>query len=268
VIVLHDVTEIRRLEEVRSDFVSNVSHELKTPLAAIKGLVESILEDEEMPEPIRRRFLARVQRQADRLNSLVVDLLSLSRLERELDAGAESVVELRRAVLDCVETQRPAAEQKGLHLHLDLVDEDVRVAADAESVRQIVDNLLSNAIRYTAADGHVTLRLSHDDDEARLEIEDTGVGIDPAHHERIFERFYRVDKARSRELGGTGLGLAIVKHVVRRLGGSIGLDSEVGRGSTFTIEIPLSSSGDDSVSPTPSHMVRDDEPVESRGPGL
>ncbi len=268
VIVLHDVTEIRRLEEVRSDFVSNVSHELKTPLAAIKGLVESILEDEEMPEPIRRRFLGRVQRQADRLNSLVVDLLSLSRLERELDVRAEGTVELRRAVLDCVETQRPAAEQKGLHLHLDLVDEDVRIVADAESVRQIVDNLLSNAIRYTPADGHVTLRLGRDDDEARLEVEDTGVGIDPSHHERIFERFYRVDKARSRELGGTGLGLAIVKHVVRRLGGSIGLDSEVGRGSTFTIEVPLAKSGEGDPAPAERNGTRDEEPVESRGPGV
>jgi len=240
VVVLHDVTEIRRLEEVRSDFVSNVSHELKTPLAAIKGLVESILEDEEMPETIRRRFLARVQRQADRLNSLVVDLLSLSRLEREAEvAEEETSVDLRRAVLECIETLRPAAEQKKLNVHIDLLDEELRVPADHEAVRQIVDNLLSNAIRYTPADGDVTLRLARRDGEALLEIEDTGVGIDPSHHERIFERFYRVDKARSRELGGTGLGLAIVKHVVRRLGGSIGLDSEVGKGSVFTIEIPL-----------------------------
>lgn len=240
VIVLHDVTEIRRLEEVRSDFVSNVSHELKTPLAAIKGLVESILEDEEMPETIRRRFLARVQRQADRLNSLVVDLLSLSRLEREVKLQEEkSIVDLRRAILDCVETHRPAAEQKQLNVRIDLVPNPVRVAADHEAIRQIVDNLLSNAIRYTPADGDVTLNLTTADGEATLEVRDTGVGIDPRHHERIFERFYRVDKARSRELGGTGLGLAIVKHVVRRLGGSIGLDSEVGRGSTFTIQIPL-----------------------------
>ena len=246
VIVLHEVTEIRRLEEMRSDFVSNVSHELKTPLAAIKGLVESILEDEEMPETIRRRFLGRVQRQADRLNSLVVDLLSLSRLEREeFLVGEESTVDLHRAILECVETQRPNAEHKGLHLHVELVSEPVRIVADQESIRQIIDNLLSNAIRYTPSDGHVSIRLSRDDEEARIEVQDTGVGIDPAHHERIFERFYRVDKARSRELGGTGLGLAIVKHVVRRLGGSIGLDSEVGQGSTFTIQVPLMAGGDD-----------------------
>ena len=240
VVVLRDVTEVRRLEEVRSDFVSNVSHELKTPLAAIKGLVESILEDEEMPETTRRRFLARVQRQADRLNSLVVDLLSLSRLEREeVEPEGEAVVDLRRALLDCIETQRPNAEHKGLNLQVDIVDHEVRVASDQEAMRQIIDNLLSNAIRYTPADGEVALRLRTDDDEATLEVQDTGVGIDPKHHERIFERFYRVDKARSRELGGTGLGLAIVKHVVRRLGGSIGLDSAVGEGSTFTIQLPL-----------------------------
>lgn len=257
VVVLHDVTEIRRLEEMRSDFVSNVSHELKTPLAAIKGLVESILEDEEMPETIRRRFLARVQRQADRLNSLVVDLLSLSRLEREAEIPEEETsVDLRRAILECVETHRPAAAQKKLNMHVDLTDEELRVPADHEAVRQIVDNLLSNAIRYTPADGDVTLRLGKRDGEALLEIEDTGVGIDPSHHERIFERFYRVDKARSRELGGTGLGLAIVKHVVRRLGGSIGLDSEVGKGSIFTIQIPLID-GEDSVEVTTSVEIEE-----------
>ena len=202
-IVLHDVTEIRRLEEVRSDFVSNVSHELKTPLAAIKGLVESILEDEEMPETIRRRFLARVQRQADRLNSLVVDLLSLSRLEREDEQPPEdeTSVDLRRAVLECLETHRPAAEQKKLNLRVEVTDHEVRVPADQEAVRQIIDNLVSNAIRYTPADGDVTVDLRTEDGEARLEVADTGVGIDPSHHERIFERFYRVDKARSRELG-------------------------------------------------------------------
>ena len=250
VVVLHDVTEIRRLEEVRTDFISNVSHELKTPLAAIKGLVESILEDEEMPDDTRRRFLGRVQRQANRLNSLVIDLLSLSRLEREQDAMFEDEsLDLRRAVLDGIEAQRPHAESKGLRVEVDVQDGPVRVVADHEAIRQIVDNLLSNAIRYTPAGGAVMVRLRGDGEEATLEIEDTGVGIDPVHHERIFERFYRVDKARSRELGGTGLGLAIVKHVVRRLGGSIGLDSEVGKGSHFTIQLPQAS-GAEADAPT------------------
>ena len=240
VIVLRDITEIRRLEEVRSDFISNVSHELKTPLAAIKGLVESILEDDDMPDETRRRFLVRVQRQANRLNSLVIDLLSLSRLEREAAAPLEiESIDVRRAVLDSIESQRLSAENKGLNLIHELVEEPVRVAADWESVRQIVDNLLSNAIRYTPSGGTVTVRLDTDPREVSIEIQDTGMGIDPVHHERIFERFYRVDKARSRELGGTGLGLAIVKHIVRRLGGSIALDSEVGKGSCFSIQLPL-----------------------------
>ncbi len=239
VIVLRDITEIRRLEEMRSDFISNVSHELKTPLAAIKGLVESILEDEEMPDETRRRFLVRVERQANRLNSLVIDLLSLSRLERESAASLEiESIDARRAVLESIESQRLGAESKGLSLVHEIIDEPVRVAADWESVRQVVDNLLSNAIRYTPAGGTVTVRLAADAGEVHIEVQDTGMGIDPLHHERIFERFYRVDKARSRELGGTGLGLAIVKHIVRRLGGSIGVDSEVGKGSCFTIELP------------------------------
>lgn len=239
VIVLRDITEIRRLEEMRSDFISNVSHELKTPLAAIKGLVESILEDEEMPDETRRRFLVRVERQANRLNSLVIDLLSLSRLERESTVPLElESIDARRAVLESIESQRLGAESKGLSLVHELIEEPVRVAADWESVRQVVDNLLSNAIRYTPAGGTVTVRLDADAHEVHIEVQDTGMGIDPLHHERIFERFYRVDKARSRELGGTGLGLAIVKHIVRRLGGSIGVDSEVGKGSCFTIELP------------------------------
>lgn len=239
VLVIHDVTELRRLENVRKDFVSNVSHELKTPLTVISGLVESILHDPDMDPGTRHSFLMRVHGQARRLNDLVQDLLSLSRAERVQPQSERHTLDLRRALKDSAAALEPLIEEKGLSLELDVPGGVLPVSADSESLRQIFDNLLSNACRYTAKGGRIGATARREGSHVVVAISDTGIGIDDRQQERIFERFYRVDSARSRELGGTGLGLAIVKHVVHGLGGDVELESKPGVGSVFTIRIPV-----------------------------
>ena len=240
VLVIHDVTELRRLENVRTQFVSNVSHELKTPLTVISGLVESIIEDPGMEEPTRQRFMVKVHAQARRLSDLVQDLMSLSRAERVQANPDRLTLDLRDSLRESAAAIEPLIEEKRLSLELDLADEALPVRADIESLRQIFDNLLSNACRYTAAEGQINVRALRDGDRIEIRISDTGVGIEAGQQDRVFERFYRVDSARSRELGGTGLGLSIVKHVALSLGGSVELRSEPGVGSVFTIGIPVS----------------------------
>jgi two-component system phosphate regulon sensor histidine kinase PhoR len=238
VLVVHDLTELKRLEAVRRDFVANVSHELKTPVTAIVGLVETVLADEAMPAETRRRFLARTAEQARRLSDLVTDLLALSRLEGQSGQVAQERVDLAAVAHAALAVQRPAAEARSLKLE-DELTADVIVTGDPEALRQAVDNLLSNAIRYTPEGGRVRLALLRDDRRAVLAVQDTGIGIERQHLQRIFERFYRVDSARSRELGGTGLGLSIVKHVARTHGGEVEVESAPGVGSTFRIWLPL-----------------------------
>lgn len=241
VIVLHDVTELRRLENLRREFVANVSHELKTPVAAISGMTDTMLDDEAMPAERARRFLGKIREQADRLAKLINDLLALSRLE---SADLEQLLpfarlDLREPISASVEHARPVAQVKGLTLSIALPEEPVWVHGDDESLRQLADNLLSNAINYTPAGGAISLALARDGDHALLTVRDSGIGIDPVHHHRIFERFYRTDKARSRAQGGTGLGLAIVKHVALSHGGHVSLESAADRGSTFRVQLPL-----------------------------
>ncbi len=240
ILVLHDVTRIRRLEAMRRDFVANVSHELKTPLAAIRGLLETILDDPQMDGETRERFLRRSRDQAMRLSTLVSDLLTLSRVEAR-DTQLESVViDLRDIVRESVQALERDALDKGLTLAQHLPPVEVSVRGDAEGLRQVVDNLVNNAIKYTNAGGRVDVRLHCGASEATLAVEDTGIGIARRDLDRIFERFYRVDKARSRELGSTGLGLAIVKNITLRHGGQVDVESTLGRGSTFRITLPLS----------------------------
>jgi two-component system phosphate regulon sensor histidine kinase PhoR len=243
VLVLHDVSELRRLEGIRSDFISNVSHELKTPVAAVRGLVESILDDPDMDEQTRTRFLERAETQSNRLSSIVSDLLSLSAIEARKELPRHPVA-LQAVVRQSIAGQVSEAEEKGLHLHAQLANAPITVLGETEDLRQVVDNLLSNAIRYTPEGGRIWVRLRAEDTRAVIEVEDTGIGIEPVHKERIFERFYRADKARSRELGGTGLGLAIVKHIVAGMGGTIEVDSVPSEGSTFRVIFPLAASTD------------------------
>jgi two-component system phosphate regulon sensor histidine kinase PhoR len=240
VVVLHDITELGRLEAVRRDFIGNVSHELKTPITAIRGLVETMIDDREMDQEIRDRFLGRISEQPQRLSTLVTDLLALSRLESEGAPLERSLVDLRDVVATAARGLLSSAEELGVVVEVESPDSPLYIRGDEEILRQVASNLLDNALKYTPAGGRVWLRLHEDRALAVLEVEDTGIGIEPEHQARLFERFYRVDKARSRELGGTGLGLSIVKHVALVHGGDVSVESAPGRGSTFRVTIPLS----------------------------
>jgi len=238
-VVLHDVSELRQLETVRRDFIANISHELKTPLAAIRGLIETLIDDKEMDQDTHGRFLEKVGVQSARLTTLVSDLLTISRLESE-DATKDFLpIDLRESVNESLRSLKPAAESKRLSLDHSMPNQPVGTVGDPEALRELVDNLLGNAIKYTPSGGHVRVKLGAEDGFAILEVEDDGIGIAPADQGRVFERFYRVDKARSRELGGTGLGLSIVKHVALSHGGNVSLRSAVGEGSNFRVQIPL-----------------------------
>ena len=238
VLSIHDITELRHLEKVRQDFVANVSHELKTPITAIRGIIETILTDVEMPGETQHNFLEKVHSQALRLSVLVTDLLTLARLESR-DAILEPIpFDLREPVLTSIRASR-STDQKYAPIEFELPDEPVMVRGDPESLRLVASNLLDNALKYTPAAGKIWFRLKLTDETARLEVEDSGIGIDPKDLQRIFERFYRVDKARSRELGGTGLGLSIVKHVCLAHGGRVEVTSKPGSGSTFQVTLPL-----------------------------
>lgn len=239
VVVLHDVTRLRGLERVRRDFVANVSHEIKTPLTAIRGLVETLLDDRAMDAGTRERFLRKLGDQSARLLALVADLLTISRLESKEYAFERNPVDLRGLIGDAVRSVASAAESKRLAVSTDLPEQPLVALCDAGAVRQVLDNLLDNAVKYTPEGGRITVRARADDSEAVIEVEDTGIGIEPRDQPRIFERFYRVDTARSRELGGTGLGLSIVKHIVLAHDGEVSVESLPGRGSTFRVRLPL-----------------------------
>lgn len=243
VLVFDDLTEMRRLETVRQDFVANVSHELKTPVTAIVGLVETLLDEEPPEADQRRRFLTRISEQAKRLSDLVRDLLTLSSLEAPAGGGRNPRdLDLKQIVQASLEAQQPHADARGIELIADLPEHRVEMRGEPETLRQAVDNLLANAVRYTDRGGRVTVRLDARGDEAEIEVRDTGIGIERRHLDRIFERFYRADSARSRELGGTGLGLAIVKHVALAHRGEIDVESTPGEGSTFRFTLPLTPS--------------------------
>jgi len=240
VLVFHDVTELRRLERMRQDFVANVSHELKTPLASIKAYTETLLDWALHDENVNEKFLRRIEEQADRLNQLILDLLSLARLESGQEVFEHGPLNVTPCVEACAESHRGRAEAKNLHYTLDLggLDSETLILADEEAVRQILDNLIDNAIKYTPEGGSVRIICRLAVDTLTLEVADTGIGIPREDQARVFERFYRVDKARSRELGGTGLGLSIVKHLVQSIGGTINVASRVGSGTQFTVKLP------------------------------
>ncbi|HKQ62490.1 MAG TPA: ATP-binding protein [Candidatus Polarisedimenticolaceae bacterium] len=243
VLVLDDVTELRRLEAVRRDFVANVSHELKTPITAIRGLIETLIDDPALDGKMRDRFLEKIGNQSLRLSALVTDLLTLARLESDGGIGELKPLDLRTPVLASAGALLPSGENLGLEVHVLAPENPIPVLGDEEALRQATTNLLDNALKYTARGGRIWLRLSTTDDRAVLEVEDTGIGVSPEHLPRIFERFYRVDKARSRQLGGTGLGLSIVKHVCLVHGGDVAVESTPGKGSLFRVRLPLAVPG-------------------------
>jgi two-component system, OmpR family, phosphate regulon sensor histidine kinase PhoR len=238
VLVFHDITELRKLERIRRDFVANVGHELKTPLTAISGYVDTLLDGALDERADLERFLGRIQANAQRLSHLVSDLLSLARIESGKSIAAIEAVAARSALEQAVRRHEPAARARGLELVLAPDSADLSVLADVEALQQILDNLIDNAIKYTQR-GRVLVRANVRGEHGCLEVEDTGIGIPEQDRERVFERFFTVDRARSRELGGTGLGLSIVRHLVAAMRGRLELESELGRGSTFRVLLPL-----------------------------
>ncbi len=237
-LVLHDLTEVERVDRIRQDFVANVSHELRTPLTSLRGYAETLLDGGLEDEARREGFVRVIRDQAERLQALVDDLLSLAELERPEAGLRPETFDLRALLARHVAVFRAAAERAGLTLVLEDGGE-LALSADRARLEQVVANLLDNAIKYTERGG-VTVRAGGDERIAWCEVEDTGPGIPHDDQSRVFERFYRVDKARSRDKGGTGLGLSIVKHIVALHGGEVALRSEPGAGSVFRFELPRS----------------------------
>jgi two-component system, OmpR family, phosphate regulon sensor histidine kinase PhoR len=236
VVTVADITQRHRLEVLRRDFVANASHELKTPVAAVRALAETLLTALPDDPEAGRRFAERIGREAERLEVLARDLLDLSRVERgTLDVEPVDLVGLAKEVAD---GYTDLAEERRVRLHTELQPQ-LSLRGDRAQLGLLVSNLLDNALRHTPAKGTVHVRLEAAEGRAVIQVADTGEGIPAGELSRVFERFYRVDKARARQTGGTGLGLAIVRHVAEAHGGTVRVDSELGRGSSFTVSLPL-----------------------------
>jgi two-component system, OmpR family, phosphate regulon sensor histidine kinase PhoR len=238
VLVLHDITELRRLERVRRDFVANVSHEFKTPLTAIQGFAETLLSGALDDKANRKHFVEIIREHARRLARLTDDLLKLSRIEAGRLELEIRPIRVEALVNGCVETARLNAKARGLEIHVDLQENAPAVRGDGAQLGEVLQNLLDNALQYTPSGGQIEVKACSKGREVIFTVADTGIGIPESDLERIFERFYRVDAARSREAGGTGLGLAIARHIVDAHGGRIWVESAVGQGSRFHFSIP------------------------------
>jgi two-component system phosphate regulon sensor histidine kinase PhoR len=237
VVVVRDVTEAARVDAMRRDFVANLSHELKTPLSAVRGYAES-LEDGALADPeLARRFLAGILTSTGRLEALLADLLTLARMEGVGITEVLEEVDLGELVHEVVDAARPRIESRGLDLNLDLAT-DAILLGDRKALERMVSNLVENAIAYNRENGSIAVRLVASDAHFAIEVEDRGMGIPAAALPRIFERFYRVDRGRTRAEGGTGLGLSIVRHAALRHGGSVEVSSREGVGSTFRVTLP------------------------------
>ena len=237
IVNIEDISERVRAENMRKDFVANVSHELKTPLTSISGFAETLKLNENIDKETRNRFLTIIDGEANRLRRLIEDILTLSFIENDKKEEKEAInlYSVYRRVEDMLMI---SARTKNISLNCN-ADETIKIAANADYVKQIILNLVDNAIKYTPENGDVNVKIFADKDDAVIKVSDTGMGIPKEDQARIFERFYRVDKARSREIGGTGLGLAITKHIAMNLGGTISVESELEKGSTFTVRIPM-----------------------------
>jgi two-component system phosphate regulon sensor histidine kinase PhoR len=239
ILVLQDITDVQRIDKMRADFVANASHELKTPITAIRGFTETLIEDETIEHGMRQRFIRKIHGQSIRLSDLVSDLLALSRLESN-DTAFNTQVDLQQIVQRVCANLQAVAQSHKIVLELEVIDGPMMLLGDDNALGQMATNLIDNAIKYTTEMGTVTVTIKAEEGMAVLTVKDNGLGIDETDQERIFERFYRVDKARSQSLGGTGLGLAIVKHIVQNHKGRLQLKSKLNHGSTFTVKIPLS----------------------------
>lgn len=239
VIVLHDITELRKLERIRRDFVANVSHEFRTPLTAIQGFAETLLGGAMDDSQNRHRFLGIILEHSRRLARLTEDLLKLSQMDADRLELEVRRINVNQLIETCFETAQRRAAEKDLQLTLELPGKMPDISGDVRRLQEVLQNLLDNAIQYTLPGGKIVLSTAANDDEVTFTVSDTGIGIPQADQPRIFERFYRVDAARSREAGGTGLGLAIAKHLVEVHGGRLWVESSVGVGSNFHFSVPI-----------------------------
>ncbi len=238
VLLFHDITELKRLDQIRSDFVANVSHELRTPLSILRGYIETLLDN---PKPSRQelaRILAIMERHSKRLGLLVEDLLSLAQLESSNATLALSVVRVEELFNNVVRDWREKLAAKNLKVIVDVSPDASTLRADETRLQEVLYNLLENAVKYSREKGQIQLQAGRRGPETVLSVSDDGTGISKEDLPRIFERFYRADKARSRELGGTGLGLAIVKHIAQLHGGRVEAESELGKGTTIRVVLP------------------------------
>lgn len=234
-LILVDISELRRLETIRRDFVANVSHELRTPLASIRAMAETLYEGAREDEEVADAFLQTIIREADRLGRISHDLLILS--DAESKSPNKELFDLAALIRDVVSRSTTHAEQSGLTLTV-RVQPELKVEASRDQIEQVLVNLVDNGIKYTPAGGAISVEGGQEGEQVVVKVTDTGIGIMHQDLPRIFERFYRVDKARSRESGGTGLGLSIVKNIVEAHGGSVKVESEFNHGSTFTVYLP------------------------------
>lgn len=238
ILVFHDITELRRLERIRQDFVANVSHELRTPLANIKGYAETLINGAFQDQKNSKEFTEIIYRESGRLAKIIDDLLDIARIESGKMRMTFLPVEAGPAIKKVCEVLRKSALDKSINIASSIPDSIPKILADEGRFVQVLLNLADNAIKYTPENGSVNIEASQRNGFIRIDVKDTGIGIPEKDVPRIFERFYRVDKARSRELGGTGLGLSITKHLVQAHGGEIWLESAPGKGSTFSFTIP------------------------------
>lgn len=239
VVLFSDITQRKKLEDMRTEFVANVSHELRTPLTSIHGFLETLLEGKIEDQATIRRFLEIMNRETARLTRLIDDLLNLSKIEERQVVHRWQAVQLLDTVKRAVVMFQTQAKEQNLDLVIELPAELPVVRGDPDMLAQVLINLLDNGIKFTPAGGRITVRASANDENVRIDVEDSGIGIPPENLPRIFERFYRVEKSRSRELGGIGVGLAIVKHIIMAHGGKTGVESVVGKGSKFTFTLPI-----------------------------
>ncbi|EKM9528509.1 PAS domain-containing protein [Listeria monocytogenes] len=239
ILLLHDITQIRHLENVRSEFVTNVSHELKTPVTALKGFAETLLDGAMYDEVLLKKFLTIIKEESDRLHRLIMDILALSRIEQNPVAENVELVDVDEVIEQSARTIFEMATEKNIRVTIpEKTSASVMIETDRDKLQQIIINLLSNAINYTPVDGKVEVKLIEQEAEVIIEVTDNGIGIPAKDIDRVFERFYRVDKARSRHSGGTGLGLSIVKHLVENCGGRIEVESQEEVGSAFRVTLP------------------------------
>jgi two-component system phosphate regulon sensor histidine kinase PhoR len=238
VVLFHDITDLKRADEIRRDFVANVSHELRTPLSILRGYIETMLDDPKMPRGETARILEVMDQHSKRLGLLANDLLTLAQLESGSSTLQLSEIDLPRFFSDIVRDWKKKLASKGLKTVVDVADDCSIIRADEARLLEIFDNLLDNAVKYSSENGEIRLHAEQRNGEIILSVGDNGIGIGSEDLSRIFERFYRADKARSRELGGTGLGLSIVKHIAQLHGGRAEAESELGRGATIRISLP------------------------------